>query len=488
MLDININFSDFFNVSPDILEKYGAFNVSLVADLPLFIDPFLLFNSAKPEYQALHEKIIAYVRFLRDKAVDEAVTPGLKKSWYTFPEIKQNWLGFSATGNNGSGLGKDFASALHSNLNRIFNDFGQERVTRGSHLERLCLIGSGVGKDHLSDFTTNLIQEFLLNYTQTFAQEYIKPKLRKKVTVSKVRFNFSTETWERGIYDLPCCNNDYVLLTPIDLLTKDEPWINRPELLDDFDRIPLAIPNDELRAQINNYFLKMLPDDAKRKHRREAAAATIQHFPEIIDYYIKYKEDHGDEAENISALKVQESKTLYIEQLRQLVVSLNENTSFYNVVGDTYNEAYERVLFLKDIIENKDGYRTFYLNDKPIGTEEDLQIMYRLTWRGSPSDINREVNNGRGSVDFKASRGSKDKTLVEFKLAKNTKLKSNLEKQVAIYEKANDTHTSIKVILFFTEDEHEKVIRCLNELGIRDNKNIVLIDARSDNKPSASTA
>ena len=42
-----IYFSDAFEVSPQILEEYGAFDVSLLNDLPLFIDPFLLFNSKK---------------------------------------------------------------------------------------------------------------------------------------------------------------------------------------------------------------------------------------------------------------------------------------------------------------------------------------------------------------------------------------------------------------------------------------------------------
>ena len=58
---MNLYFTDFFDVGEDVLDKYGAFNVSLVVDLPLFIDPFLLFNSKKPEYQALHNQIIAYV-------------------------------------------------------------------------------------------------------------------------------------------------------------------------------------------------------------------------------------------------------------------------------------------------------------------------------------------------------------------------------------------------------------------------------------------
>lgn len=34
---VRIYFSDFFEVDKDVLESYGAFNVSLVNDLPLFI-------------------------------------------------------------------------------------------------------------------------------------------------------------------------------------------------------------------------------------------------------------------------------------------------------------------------------------------------------------------------------------------------------------------------------------------------------------------
>lgn len=492
---MNIYFSDYFEVSPEIIEEYGAFNISLLADLPLFIDPFLLFNSEKAEYQRLHEDMIAYLKFLRDKSTSGELHKGLIAVWYRFPEIKQNWMGYSASGNRGSGLGKDFAIALHQNLHRVFTDFGKEKVTQGSHLEKLCLIGDGVGKDNISDFTTNLIHGFLLDYTQEFAQTYLKEEYRRKVRAKKVRFNYSTETWEHGVYELPYFKNDYVLLTPKDMLTRDETWINKSDLLDKFEEIPPAIPDEHLRAQVNNYFLKVLPRDPKKedkepnkKEKRSAASLTIKEFPEIIDYYIRLKEDHGDEAENISAWKVAESKRLYGEQFRLLSESLAEHTDFYKLKGDTYREALERVMFLKDEIENKDGYRLFYYKGQPIEREEDIQILYRLTWRATPSDMNREVNNGRGPVDFKISRGSKDKTLVEFKLAKNTKLKGNLQKQVAIYEKANNTKKSIKVILYFSQEQRDRVTSILRELNLTKEKSIVLIDARRDNKPSASTA
>ena len=109
-------------------------------------------------------------------------------------------------------------------------------------------------------------------------------------------------------------------------------------------------------------------------------------------------------------------------------------------------------MFLKSVIEDMDGYRIFYINGKPIRRENDLQIMYRLVWYATEFDVNREVNNGRGPVDFKVSKGSRDATLVEFKLASNTKLKKNLSNQVEIYKAANCTDRAIKVILYFTED------------------------------------
>ena len=114
--------------------------------------------------------------------------------------------------------------------------------------------------------------------------------------------------------------------------------------------------------------------------------------------------------------------------------------------------------------------------------------MYRLTWFATPFDVNREVNNGRGPVDYKVSMGRFDKTLVEFKLASNSKLKQNLQHQVSIYEAANNTANSIKAILHFNDNELKRVLKVLNELGLTGRRDMVLIDACRDNKPSASNA
>lgn len=485
---MDIYFSDFFGVSPKILDKYGAFNISLINDLPLFVDPFLLFNSKKPEYKKQHDKIIEYLRFLRDKSTDVNLDKGLIQSWYLFPEVKQNWLGFSKVGNSGAGLREDFALALHKNLHAIFTNFGAEKVTHGGHLEKLCLIKEGVGRDKISDFTTNLIKDYLLNFTQEFAKKNIAPNLRKTVAINKASFNYDTETWESNLFDLPFHSGNYVLLTPKDILTKDELWINKPDLYNDFQRIPSSIPNEQLRSQINNYFRSLLPKRPKSQDYKSATSMVINKFPEILDYYIRYKEDNGNQAVNISSEKVVFAERQYIQQIKQLSDALREQSSFYESSGKTHQEAMARVRFLKDVIENKDGYRYFYMDGQPIERESDLQIMYRLTWFASNLDVNREVNNGRGPVDFKVSEGSKDSTLVEFKLAKNTQLERNLQNQVEIYKKASGSQFAIKVILYFTNRELLKIKNILQRLKLSDDSNIVLIDARRDNKPSASKA
>jgi len=387
--------------------------------------------------------------------LDRSLDPDFIKALYTFPEVRENWLGFSADGNKGRGLGPKFANALHNNLHVLFQNFGNERQTEGSHLEKLCLIEQGVGRDNISDFTTNLIKEYLLDFTETFTKQHIRRGLRKRFPVPRVRFNFETETWQSRAYTLPCHEGEFVLLTPRNMLTKDDNWISREDLLKDFDMVREAVPNGQLRSLINNYFEKVLPENAGAAEAHEAKIKTIRQFPQLIDAYIVYKEEHGAEAVSTSSGKVKTSEQLYQEQFGKLALMLREHTGFYDVPGRTYWEALKRVHFLKDVIENKGGHKLFYINGKSIQREPDVHILYRLTWFATPSDVSREVNDGRGPADFKISRGSKDKSLVEFKLASNPQLERNLAHQSEIYEKASDALRSIKVIVYFTKAEYE---------------------------------
>jgi hypothetical protein len=483
-------FSDHFQIEPKLLDAAGVVNISLVSDLPLFIDPFLLFNSKKSEYRALHDGMIRYLVFLRDKAAEGVIDPGLLKSWYCFPEVRQTWLGFSEVGNGGSGLGMDFAKALHFNLHTLFANIGKESITKGTHLEKVCLVRDGVGRDNISDFTTNLIKLHLCELTEAFAKAHLLPEQRRICPVDTVEFNYDTERWSPSSFDLPWIGDDFVLLCPKDMLTKDDTWINRADLTEEFESIPDAIPDEQLRAQINNYFAKALKNpsdrDPNKAERKDAAMVTLRKYPELIDWYIRYKEEHGDEAIDVSKFRFMLVEDFLVRGAQDLIRKLKE-TEFYRERGTSYEETHRRISFWKHCIE-KDGYRSFYIKGKVFQREKDVQRLFKYVWFDSSYALSPEVDHGRGPADFEVSKGSVDKTVVELKLAKNTSLKKNLQNQVQLYQAASSAGHAIKIIVYFSRQELLRVQKILKELNLTDHKDIVLIDARSDNKPSASKA
>ncbi|MCQ2286640.1 MAG: hypothetical protein MJZ76_07175, partial [Bacteroidales bacterium] len=227
--------------------------------------------------------------------------------------------------------------------------------------------------------------------------------------------------------------------------------------------------------------------EAIEKAVKEAKVATIHHYPEFVTEYIRYKEQHADQAKQESLVKVSATQRTYIDNVQVLCKTLFNLSPFFSIGRDSYSEAMERVGYLKQVIENNDGYKLFYDgNNQVVSNEKDLQLLFRFVWFRSDYSVDAEVNNGRGPVDYKISKGSKDSTLVEFKLASNSQLKKNIANQVEVYKKANQTEKSIKVILFFNQTEKCKVEKVLKELGLQDEESIILIDASLETKRSAS--
>ncbi|MFV8351341.1 hypothetical protein [Flavobacterium sp. XS2P14] len=488
MANFKILFSDYFNVDKSVLDHYGTLNLCLSADLPLFLDPFLLFASEKKEYKLLHKNIVDHLISLKNIAVENRTT-AIKNNLFKFPEIKQNWLGMSKYGNGGKGLGDKFAKNIVEAFNGFYNSFGNEEITEESHIEKLTILNSGVGKDFISDFTTNLIFDYLLNYTEEFALKHLQPNQIKEFNIRCV-FDENLKVWLPKKFKLPFFyleeNGDFIILTPIDILTKDDSIINNNEFYSNFKSVANSIDNLSLRESINEYFRSQLPKKPKKDDVNYAIKKTSLHFPEIIDYYIKLKEENKESAANLSKEKIQEILDQLIDSLTPLSDCLLLHTDFYSIVPtNSYDESLKRVMFLKSVIEDNDGYRIFYNDGKAISKEDTIQRIFRLTWYATPFDVNAEVNNGRGPADYKVSFGGKDSTIVEFKLGKSSSLSRNLANQTDIYKKASKSANDIKVILCYTEGEIKSVERALTKLDLIDQENIVIIDASP--KKSAST-
>lgn len=495
-------FSEKFKVEKNKIEEYGAIDISLVCDIPLFIDPMLIFNSAKEEYKELHNSIIKYFHFLAKKSEQKLDKTDIK-TWYTFNEVCNNWFGYALDGNKGSALDIEFGTFLYKNIKFALNTNG---ISNGVHAEKVMLLYDGSGRDKISDMTVNLIKGYLCEYTQQFAKEYILEDYCKDIPVDKAEFNYETESFVTKEYYLPYIINEkgeeeYVLLTPADILRKNEPAINRDNFFKVNRKVRDYIENDILKAQVNNYIAKSVGEYEmeQRKNKKKPSEATIKiierkaftemvkEHPEIYDYYVKMRENEKEEINkecfqevNIQLKKYIDNAVLLVEAFKKGTYEISENIS-------AFEESKNRIKYFKHIIEDCDGYKTLYNNGERIVNENDLQRMFKFVWYETTFKTDFETNNGRGPADAVVSKGSKNQNVIEFKLASNSKLK-HVFKQTEIYKRANETENSIIVIFYFSEAEFSKVKRIIKDAGLNDkvDDNIILIDCREDNKSSGS--
>ena len=481
-------FSDYFNVPHGVVDAYGALDISLEADIPVFVDPFCLYASEKPEYNDLHKHIIDYLKYLRDisrKPIYDIA--GALKSLYAFPEVPNTFIGFCAKGSSGHGLGLRFANSLKSNLSGILGDFGKEQISDDSHIEKLCIVCQGVGVDCISDFAINLIKDYLLTYTQTFAERHLQPMQRTSFAIQHAYFDFTKKVWMSKKYTLPNWNGKYIILIPKDILTKDDTWINKDDLVRDLRNIPDTIGNAELKAKLIQTLDDILNEERglSQEEKRYRLMAFCMANPEAIDWYIKGKESRKKEAIADAAEKMR-----HVEEIaRGLPAELTRRlkaTSFYER-PNSLEEVVDRANFFKREIESCDVYRVFYRDGRKCITEAMVQLMFRLVWCESNYFVGRETNNGRGPADFVVSYGSGDVCVIEIKLASNSHLEYNLKKQIDIYKAANKTEHGIYIIVFTDDKEKLRVDRILGKLGLDNSPYIILIDARNG-KTSASKA
>ena len=469
-------FNEYFDINIEKLNEYGALNISLDNDLPLFIDPILIFVSKNKDFANWHTKLIKYMLFLYNlKEKSTIPSDNLIRTYFTFKEICNNWLGLSTTGNKGSAIGYYYGVSLFNNIGIVTET---HNVSKSIHLEKLCLLQDGSGKDKISDFVVNILLAEFAKYTERFAVENISRNKLKTFKIEKGNFNFENNQFVPCEYTLPYIINEkgkceYVLLTPKEFLRVDENAINKENFYQSFDNVLECIDNAELRTRIMlhiNNTIKALYDakrilnsepteKEKRENRRKAIDEMVRKNPEILDYFIKLQEDSGNILRDLVNIEVNSVEQVFINNAKELA------HGYFDVKCEhesAYDEALYRINFFKNEIEECGLWRTLYVNQEPIKDESDLQRMFRLVWCRTNFDFNSEVNNGNGPIDFKVSKGFYNKKLVEFKLAKNSKLQ-NVFAQTSAYEKANRTNNSIVVIFYFNLEEKKKVEKLIND-------------------------
>jgi hypothetical protein len=202
-------------------------------DLPLYVDPFLLWKSPSQQDQALHTLItnsFNHLNYLCKKNKKETAMETLVE----LSECREVGLGLSKS-RRGVRIGKDQAKEVL----RLFETIPECSNFGFTHFEVIQLFVGGISKDRISDISCNYLKSFLIDYTIEQCDAHGIPT--QIVTIESV-YNYKSNSLDRKVeLRLPINprNNEPLIFTPKRWL-RFTPWINFE------DYFKTACPRDEI--------------------------------------------------------------------------------------------------------------------------------------------------------------------------------------------------------------------------------------------------
>lgn len=186
-------------------------------DIPLYVDPFLLWKSPSLQDQSLHTALISSFNHFGHLAVSGSKKQAID-SLISISECQEVGLGI-ARNKAGKRIGEDLADQILS----LFDSIPQIKHGGFNHIEELHLYVDQISRDRLSDFTCNLVKSFLIDFTIDQCNKWSIPTSLSRLEVFDYREKqFTTETVPLPINPT---NSTPVLLVPKRWL-RFVPWIN----------------------------------------------------------------------------------------------------------------------------------------------------------------------------------------------------------------------------------------------------------------------
>ena len=137
-------------------------------DIPLYIDPFLMWKSPSQQDNAMHVNVVNQFNHLGEMYSNDeelAISTLIKLS-----ECEEIGLGSSKT-RRGSRIGRKLAKQILETFALI----PQVKSNGYSHIEHIQFVVDGISKDRISDITANFIKSYLIDYTIQKCKQYNVP-------------------------------------------------------------------------------------------------------------------------------------------------------------------------------------------------------------------------------------------------------------------------------------------------------------------------
>ncbi|MBE3129045.1 MAG: hypothetical protein IMZ60_05130 [Actinobacteria bacterium] len=350
-------------------------------------------------------------------------------SLFNFPEVEGICIGYSMSGTSGSGFGPKLSKKIIITGKEIIDAGIQDPEI----FEIIGLFEENVGPDRISDMIARIIYEDLIKYTRNIMEKLEINSLNCKEKNIKVIDGLLINPY----------NKKPLILLPKNILHElpiAHEWEN-------IDEVCLRIRQirEEINATIGKEWSK-LSASYKKYWLKKLLLHNESLFRQVIEEYKAFDIEPYDFNEDPTGEYIWHNISNRKAKNHPLFLYLEENPTFESV----YNLVKKICFKFKDLVENNGLYELFYYNGKPRKEKIVQKAFYSIAdsyCEANNLDLSPEVNSGRGSVDFKISKGYIKRVLVEIKLTTNNQIVHGFRTQLKEYMKAEKTKSTIFLVI-----------------------------------------
>lgn len=286
-------------------------------DIPLYVDPFLLWKSPSLQDNSLHTAVVNSFNYLghlvnKDRE-GEAADILIRAS-----ECKEIGLGVSKK-RQGTPIGRATAISILS----LFRNIPQIKAAGFTHFEEIQLLVDNIARDRISDIACSYLKSFLLDYT-------IQQCDKHKVPLTKVRlpdiydYRKHVFTSEENIH-LPVNPETKapILLVPRRWL-RVLPWINLEDYVRNYYAVEIKVldPSTVQRVELlayNRHNYGVVQTYTARRERAQSDCSNDPLFRPIPVFSAKRK---FDDIKKLPTGKSENADRQYEDYVCQLLASL----------------------------------------------------------------------------------------------------------------------------------------------------------------------
>ncbi len=281
-------------------------------DIPLYVDPFLLWKSPSLVDKSLHTAVVSSFNHLGSlvKAGKELeATQALIK----MSECSEAGLG-SARNKQGLRIGHQTATQILS----LFSSIPQVKQGGFDHIEAIQLFVDHVAKDRISDLTCSLLKSYLIDYTMDQCEKREIPTV--DVNIGDV-YDYGTQAFKSEKLKLPVNPNSGLplLLIPKRWL-RYSPWINYDDYFKSSYIADGVFPTERVKVlEFNRHNYNMVETFVCQK---ELTQADCQNDPLFKPIAITSAKRKFEEIKKLPTGKDGNADKKYEDAIYQLLASL----------------------------------------------------------------------------------------------------------------------------------------------------------------------